>query len=105
VRISLGIDVHGSAVSPSLESISEPWNFAAWSYSGLHGFDVHTGTDARIESRGAMIVESSNGEDNIYFIAQQDDRSVLAGDAAFYIRGNRVYAAHWDTLANNSPAR
>ena len=94
-RVAFGIDVAGSAAAPPLESITEPWNWRPWSYTGLHGFDIRTGADARIEARGALVVDTTYG----------DDRAVLAGDAAFYVHGDRVRAARWDSLSNSSPAR
>lgn len=103
-RVALGIDVHGTAVSPPLESISEPWSWHPWSYTGLHGFDILTGADARIEARGALVVETATAA-NQYGPQEGNDRSVLAGDAAFYVHGDRVHAAHWDTLSNSSAAR
>ncbi len=103
VRIAMGIDVHGSAVSPPLDTISDPWQWRDWSYTGLHGFDVRTGSDARIEARGALVVETASAGQ--YGPRAGQDRSVLAGDAAFYIHGSRVHAAPWDNLANGGAGR
>lgn len=104
VRVSFGIDVSGQASPSSSPTGDAAFNYYSWNYSGLHGFEIRTGADAGISSRGVMIVESSseNG-DNYYNYA--DDRSVMVNDSVFYIRGDRVYAAPWDDLANPTPAR
>ncbi len=94
-RVAFEIDVAGSAAPRPAESISDPWRWYEWSYSGLHGFDVRTGADAGIEARGAIVGDAYSG----------DGRAVLAGDAAFYVHGDRVRVAPWDNLSNSSAAR
>lgn len=104
VRVSFGIDVSGQQFPSSSPVGAAATVYHDWNYSGLHGFDIRTGTDAGITSRGALVVASpATGED--YYERYADDRSVMVGDSLFYIRGNKVYAAPWDDLASPTPAR
>lgn len=104
VRVSFGIDVSGQASPSSSPSGDAAFTYHNWNYSGLHGFDINTGTDAGIISRGALVVESAQ-DSGAYYYNYANDRSVMVNDSVFYIRGNKVYAAPWDDLANPTPAR
>ena len=99
MRLSFGIDVHGASDAEHPSSIEEASNWYGYSFSGLHGFDIQVGADAQIIPRGVLRVDSTDG----YGYGQ--DRSVMVNDALFYIKDAKVYAAHWDDLANASPAR
>ena len=101
-RVSFGIDVYGQALPDSSATGQDVFRYYNWNYSGLHGFDVTTGADAGIASRGALVVESASGNN---YPSYADDRSVMVNDSLFYIRGDKVYAAPWDDLANPTPAR
>ncbi len=108
-RVSFGIDVHGEAfptVRPDPGSDVGGPAYYEWSYTGLHGFDVRGGDAAGIEPRGAMIVER-RGQDDLLFgpSVYGGDRSVMVNDATYYVHGDRVYAATWDTLQSPSAAR
>ena len=103
-RVSFGIDVNGQASPSSSPTGFEASTYHGWNYSGLHGFEIRTGADAGITSRGAMVVESSE-QSGEYYHSYADDRAVMVNDSVFYIRGNKVYAAPWDDLANPTPAR
>ncbi len=103
-RVSFGIDVNGQASPSGSPSGFEATTYYGWNYSGLHGFDIRTGADAGISLRGAMVVESA-GDGGEYYNSYEDDRAVMVNDSVFYIRGNKVYAAPWDDLANPTPAR
>ncbi len=104
-RVSFGINVYGQALPSSSATGEDVFRNYNWNYSGLHGFDITTGTDAGIASRGALVVESPGGNDAYNYPSYADDRSVMVNDSLFYIRGDRVYAAPWDDLANPTPAR
>jgi hypothetical protein len=105
-RVSFGIDVSGQASPSASPTGNAALTYYPWNYSGLHGFDIRTGTDAGITSRGALVAESSsNTADPYYYPGYANDRSVMVNDSLFYIRGNKVYAAPWDDLANPTPAR
>ena len=104
-RVSFGIDVYGQALPSSSATGDNVFQNYNWNYSGLHGFDISTGADAGITSRGALVVESPDSNDVYYYPSYADDRSVMVNDSLFYIRGDRVYAAPWDDLANPTPAR
>lgn len=105
-RVSFGINVHGQAEPVGSPLLQDAFNYFEWSYTGLHGFDIQTGDGAGIVGRGAMVVETPNGEEGYqYGPVKGDDRSVMVNDAVFYIHGDDVYAAHWDTLSSISPAR
>ena len=104
-RVSFGIDVYGQALPSSSATGDDVFQYYNWNYSGLHGFDISTGADAGITSRGALVVESAASNDASYYPSYADDRSVMVNDSLFYIRGDRVYAAPWDDLANPTPAR
>lgn len=103
-RVSFGIDVHGEA-SPASSPVGDAaFNYYSWNYSGLHGFDIRTGSDAGITPRGALVVDSAASSDTGYN-DYREDRSVMVNDSVFYVRGDRVYAAPWDNLASPTPAR
>lgn len=104
-RVSFGINVHGRPMPDSSPSPQNAGAYYDWNYSGLHGFDVTVGADARITPRGALVVESAASGGNRYGPSYGDDRSVMVNDALFYVYGRDVYAAPWDDLANPSPAR
>jgi len=101
MRISFGIDVHGEAFPERITNSADAWNYNNYNFSGLHGFDINTGADAGIVSRGVLIVDDAH--DNLGQYGQ--DRSVMVNDAVFYIKGSAVSAAHWDDMANPSPPR
>jgi len=108
-RVSFGIDVHGQAFPTTRpdpgSNVGGP-AYYEWSYTGLHGFDVRGGDAAGIEPRGAMIVEQ-RGQDDLLFgpSVYGGDRSVMVNEATYYVHGDRVYAATWDTLQSPSEAR
>ncbi|MGQ7846980.1 beta-propeller domain-containing protein [Granulosicoccus sp. 3-233] len=103
-RVGFGIDVHGQASPSSSPTGHEATTYHGWNYSGFHGFEIRTGADAGITSRGAMVVESF-GDGGDYYHSYADDRAVMVNDSVFYIRGDKVHAAPWDDLANPMPAR
>lgn len=105
-RVSFGINVHGQAEPAGSPTPQDAFNYYDWSYTGLHGFDIQTGDGAGIVRRGAMVVETANNNGEYqYGPLKGDDRSVMVGDAVFYIHGDDVYSAHWDNLSTVSPAR
>lgn len=74
----------------------QPWTFFDWSYSGLHLFEVDTAA-GRVVDQGSMRVEKSDessGNSGFSFL-HGEDRSVLAGDAIFYVHGDDLYTALW----------
>ena len=74
-----------------------PWTFFGWSYSGLHLFEVDT-AEGKILRRGEMRVEEyepTPGSGGEWPLIYGDDRSVLAGDAIFYVHGDDVYTSLW----------
>ncbi|NND91492.1 MAG: hypothetical protein HKN42_11575 [Granulosicoccus sp.] len=102
-RVSFGIDVYGQASPSSSPTGQAVFTYHPWNYSGLHGFDIRTGTDAGITSRGVLVVQSAASGKTYPDYA--DDRSVMVNDSLFYIRGRSVYAAPWNDLGNSTPAR
>lgn len=104
-RVSFGIDVAGTAFPVRRPTPNDPLNYYGWSYSGLHGFDVHAGDGARIESRGALVVERVGPGDGYYGPRYRESRAVMVDDATFYVHGPDVFATTWDNLGNPGPAR
>ena len=105
-RVSFGINVHGEAFPASSPSSAEAFNYAPWSYTGLHGFDVEVGVNAGITSRGALVVEQADTSGGLFFPFNfADDRSVMVNDAVYYVHGRDVYPAIWDNLAVEPVAR
>ncbi|ASJ71335.1 beta-propeller domain-containing protein [Granulosicoccus antarcticus] len=104
-RVSFGINVNGQALPSSSATGNDVFSYYDWTYTGLHGFDISTGTDAGITFRGAMVVESAANDDGYFYPSYVNDRSVMVNDSLFYIHGTRVYAAPWNDLANPTPAR
>ena len=96
-RIAFGIDVAGRAEP---RPITEPFNGYQWNFTGLHGFEIITGDDARIEKRGVMVVNSASDQSSSRYGYYGDDRSVIVGDSVYYIHGSDVYAANWSDLSN-----
>lgn len=101
LRLSIGIDVYGDPSGERPTDTSSATRYYNYNYSGLHGFDIQVGADARIVPRGVLRVETSNP----YGSGYGQDRSVMVNDAVFYIRDSKVTAAHWDDLSNPSAAR
>lgn len=104
MRVSFGASVHGNAMPSSSPSPQQAAQYKPWSYTGLHGFDVTGGANAAITSRGALIIDRSDGT-NHWGSNTYDDRAVMVNDAVFYINGKDVYPALWDNLSNEPQAR
>ncbi len=96
-RLSFGIDVAGNAEP---RPISNPWEWYSWSYTGLHGFEITTGANAGINSKGVMKVESAENSEFGYGPQARGDRSVMVDDTVYYIHGSQVYTANWSNLSN-----
>ena len=91
--MAIGARVHERTTSGTVY----PWTFFGWSYSGLHLFEVDTSA-GRILRRGEMRVEEyrpTPGGSDWPLIYRSEDRSVLAGDAIFYVYGDDVYTSLW----------
>ncbi len=97
-RVAFGIDVHGLA-NPR-PTTDDPLIWYPWNFSGLHGFDINVGSGAGIEPRGAMVVNSASNPRPSTSFYGGEDRSVIAGDAVYYIRSSEVFAATWSDLGN-----
>lgn len=97
-RVAFGIDVHGLA-NPR-PATNDPSVWFPWNYSGLHGFDINVGSGAGIEARGAMIVNSASNPRLSTFSYGGQDRSVIVGDAVYYIRSSEVFASTWGNLGD-----
>ena len=104
-RVSFGIDVYGQAMPGSSPSANDAFQYYRWNYSGLHGFDITTGDNAGITSRGVLVVESADSNQFEYYRTNGSDRSVMVNDSLFYIHNNLVFAAPWDDLATPTPGR
>lgn len=92
-RVAIGAVVH-ERTTPGTSVY--PWTFFGWSYSGLHLFEVDTAA-GRILRRGEMRVEEYEPTPGggAWPLIDGDDRSVLAGDAIFYVHGDDVYTSLW----------
>jgi len=101
-RVAFGIDVYGLADPRPVEN---PFDYYPWNFSGLHGFDIHTGDGAGIEKRGVMVVNSASRPDPTQLRFASDDRSVIVGDSVYYVYGPSVYAANWNDLSNYTGPR
>ncbi len=90
-RFALGARIHERGVS----SDDAPWTHYGWSKSALELFEVDVQGGALIH-QGEMTVEEYDlaSPDRQYPIFG-DDRSVLAGEAIFYIHGDDVFTAFW----------
>jgi len=65
---------------------------------------MSTGADAGLTSRGVLIAESASG-DGPGHPSYGQDRSVIAGDAVYYVRGAQVRVARWGDFANATDPR
>jgi hypothetical protein len=97
-RIAFGIDVAGNPSPTRPSNENEAWQWYDWNFTGLHGFEVRTGSDAGIVNVGVMRVESNNG--NNYYRRYGEDRSVIVNDSLFYIHGPEVFAGAWNNMSN-----
>jgi len=104
-RVALGIDVHGQATPDGLPSGPQASVWYPWSYSALHGFEVRTGADAGLTLRGVLVAASASGDGEQRWRPYGQDRSVIAGDAVFYVHDDRVRVARWGEFDNATPAR
>lgn len=93
-RVAIGAKVH-ERLAPGTPVY--PWTYFSWSHSGLHLFEIDTAA-GRILRRGEMRVEKyelTPGGANEWPRVHDGDRSVLAGDAIFYVHGDDVYTSLW----------
>ena len=90
-RIAMGSVIHErwNATTPP----KHPSDWYDWSFSGLQLFEIDT-TAGRLRKSGEMRVESYGPSGRTHPIFG-DDRSVLVGDAIFYVHGDDVYTALW----------
>ncbi len=99
-RLAFGINV--ADIQPSYNDGPRTWY--EWRETGLFTFEINTGANAGITQHGSMIVESRSNSQrygpNLY-----GDRSVIVDDAVFYVHGNQVYGANWNSLMNFSGPR
>jgi len=98
-RLALGINLHDI---PFTEG-GEAGFWYDWRESGLFGFEIKTDANAGISEHGRMII-SSRSSPQPSGPLYGDDRSVIVNDSVFYVNGNSVYAANWNSLDNyNGP--
>lgn len=105
LRVSFGIDIHGITFPSKPNSSAAASEYKSWSYTGMHGFEITTGTDAGISFIGTLVVGTSSNDDYPYYQPFSNDRSVIVNDSLFYIHNTDVFAAPWTSLNNPSPAR
>ena len=96
MRIAFGVDVHGLANPQPGDS----YELAPWNYSGLHGFDINVGSGAGIEPLGVMVVNSASNPLLPAVEFGENNRSVIVGDAVYYIRSSEVFAGWWSNLGD-----
>lgn len=96
-RLTFGIDVNDI---PNANS-DGPAGWYDWSRTGLHAFEIQTGINAGISEHGSMIVETRSDQQN-WGPLRYNDRSVIVNDAVFYIHGELVFAAPWNSLESIS---
>ena len=96
-RLAFGIDVHDIPTSNS----GGPAQWYAWRETGLFTFEIQTGTNAGISQPGRMIVEARSDEQP-WGPLRYNDRSVIVDDAVFYIHGEQVFSANWNSMGNFS---
>ena len=92
-RIAIPISLHEQTPIYSSEQ-NQPWATYGWTHTGLYLFEIDIESKS-LRQQGAMITQQSNHTDDYFY--SEYDRSVLAGDAVFYINSNQVFGAFWDT--------
>lgn len=98
-RLAIGIDINDIPTPYS----GEPSGWYDWRETGLFGFEISTDVNAGISEHGKMIVESVSEQQN-YGPFRGEDRSVIVNDAVFYIHGEQVFGANWNSMDNyNGP--
>ncbi|MEE9332833.1 MAG: beta-propeller domain-containing protein [Granulosicoccaceae bacterium] len=95
-RVALSITVAGEVQPATRPNPEQAWEWYGTQYTGLHGFDVRTGTDAGISLAGVM---KPAGNSNPWWYGF-NDRSVIYNDSVYYIRGDEVFAAPWTQMDN-----
>ncbi|MDA8020350.1 MAG: beta-propeller domain-containing protein [Thermoanaerobaculia bacterium] len=95
-RVAIGTRIH-ERLQPG--TVVQPWTSFGWSYSGLQLFEIDTSV-GRIIRRGEMRVEeyepTPDGSGNWPQVFA-GDRSVLAGDAVFFVHGDDIFTSFWST--------
>ena len=94
LRVTIGARVH-ERIEPG--TTIYPWTYFGWSYSGLHLFEIDT-VAGHIVRRGEMRVEEyeptpdgSGAWPRVF----DGDRSVMSGDAVFFVHGDDIYTSLW----------
>jgi len=93
-RVSFSISVNDI---PN-EYSSGPGGWYDWRETGLFGFEINTGANAGIVQRGQMIVERRSDQQP-WGPLRYNDRSVLVNDAVYYIHGEQVFGAKWNSMS------
>lgn len=92
-RVAISIDVNDISNAYS----QGPGGWYDWRETGLFGFEVQTGANAGISQHGKMIVEQRSDQQPWGPLRSQD-RSIIFNDAVFYIHGEQVYGANWNSM-------
>ena len=103
-RVAFGIDIAGTAEPVRRPEPADASNYYDWRFNALHGIEVRTGTDAGLALTGRLVASSVN-DPGSYGYGSGSERVVMVGDAAYYIHGDKVRAANWNSFDNASPPR
>jgi hypothetical protein len=90
-RIALPVEWHDRVPESPAFVASDPSSFYDWTQTGLHVFDLQTGSAPAIIERARLVVEqwpSERGDAGRF-----SDRSVLQDDAVHYLHAGEVYSA------------
>jgi len=98
----LNIDENTKRLALPIDIWEEDENgFNQWIESGLFGIDIikNGAGELSLLSNGKLITENPNDDSNqaqSYPFNSGVGRSVLHGDAIFYLNGNHIYTSQWD---------
>jgi len=97
-RIAIPVELHEST-PPHSSSNGEPWEWYAWTHTGLYLFELDTGAiNPYLNQLGRMVVQEGNGDYAYYGYGSERDRALLSEDGAHYVHDGQVWSASYSNL-------
>ncbi|MDQ7073722.1 MAG: beta-propeller domain-containing protein [Gammaproteobacteria bacterium] len=101
-RLALPINLHNATTPPS-----NPWEFYPWLHSGLYLFDIYDGqqnSPIDLLQQGVLTARTATSSNNPWGESINNDRALLLNDGVFYLHGNEVWSADWNSpTVSNGP--
>ncbi|MDQ7015663.1 MAG: beta-propeller domain-containing protein [Gammaproteobacteria bacterium] len=101
-RLALPINLHDASSAPS-----NPWEFYPWLHSGLYLFDIYDGQQNSLidlQQQGILTAKTATSSSNPWGESINNDRALLLNDGVFYLHGNEIWSADWNSpTVSNGP--